>query len=200
MKRLLKSVIFALTFCFILMLVPFEGQCREISDKVFRVHILANSDSEADQELKLRVRDALVNAGEEILKDVDSKEEAECLIEKNIPKLKGVAENVISQNGYDYPVDLEITNMYFDTRHYGNITMPGGFYDALRVKIGKAEGKNWWCVMFPSLCIYSVSKTETLEENLSDGEYKIISSENEYRYRFKVVEIFTGICNFFTRK
>ncbi|MDD6252120.1 MAG: stage II sporulation protein R [Oscillospiraceae bacterium] len=197
MKRLLKSVIFALTFCFILMLVPFEGQCREISDKVFRVHILANSDSEADQELKLRVRDALVNAGEEILKDVESKEEAERLIEKNIPKLKSIAENVVFQNGYDYPVDLEITNMYFDTRHYGNITMPGGFYDALRVKIGKAEGKNWWCVMFPSLCIYSVSKTETLEENLSDGEYKIISSENEYQYRFKIVEIFTGICNFF---
>lgn len=197
MKRLFKSVIFALTFCFILMLVPFEGQCREISDKVFRVHILANSDSEADQKLKLRVRDALVNAGEEILKDVDSKEEAERLIEKNIPKLKSIAENVVFQNGYDYPIDLEITNMYFDTRHYGNITMPGGFYDALRVKIGKAEGKNWWCVMFPSLCIYSVSKTETLEENLSDGEYKIISSENEYQYRFKIVEIFTGICNFF---
>ena len=197
MKRLFKSVIFALTFCFILMLVPFEGQCREISDKVFRVHILANSDSEADQKLKLRVRDALVNAGEEILKDVDSKEEAERLIEKNIPKLKSIAENVVFQNGYDYPVDLEITNMYFDTRHYGNITMPGGFYDALRVKIGKAEGKNWWCVMFPSLCIYSVSKTETLEENLSDGEYKIISSKNEYQYRFKIVEIFTGICNFF---
>lgn len=197
MKRLFKSVIFALTFCFILMLVPFEGQCREISDKVFRVHILANSDSEADQKLKLLVRDALVNAGEEILKDVESKEEAERLIEKNIPKLKSIAENVVFQNGYDYPVDLEITNMYFDTRHYGNITMPGGFYDALRVKIGKAEGKNWWCVMFPSLCIYSVSKTETLEENLSDGEYKIISSENEYQYRFKIVEIFTGICNFF---
>lgn len=197
MKRLFRSVIFALTFCFILMLVPFEGQCREISDKVFRVHILANSDSEADQKLKLRVRDALVNAGEEILKDVDSKEEAERLIEKNIPKLKSIAENVVFQNGYDYPIDLEITNMYFDTRHYGNITMPGGFYDALRVKIGKAEGKNWWCVMFPSLCIYSVSKTETLEENLSDGEYKIISSENEYQYRFKIVEIFTGICNFF---
>ena len=197
MKRLFRSVIFALTFCFILMLVPFEGQCREISDKVFRVHILANSDSEADQKLKLRVRDALVNAGEEILKDVDSKEEAERLIKKNIPKLKSIAENVVFQNGYDYPVDLEITNMYFDTRHYGNITMPGGFYDALRVKIGKAEGKNWWCVMFPSLCIYSVSKTETLEENLSEGEYKIISSENEYQYRFKVVEIFTGICNFF---
>ncbi len=197
MKRLFRSVIFALTFCFILMLVPFEGQCREISDKVFRVHILANSDSEADQKLKLLVRDALVNAGEEILKDVDSKEEAERLIEKNIPKLKSIAENVVFQNGYDYPVDLEITNMYFDTRHYGNITMPGGFYDALRVKIGKAEGKNWWCVMFPSLCIYSVSKTETLEENLSDGEYKIISSKNEYQYRFKIVEIFTGICNFF---
>ena len=197
MKRLFRSVIFALTFCFILMLVPFEGQCREISDKVFRVHILANSDSEADQKLKLLVRDALVNAGEEILKDVDSKEEAERLIEKNIPKLKSIAENVVFQNGYDYPVDLEITNMYFDTRHYGNITMPGGFYDALRVKIGKAEGKTWWCVMFPSLCIYSVSKTETLEENLSDGEYKIISSENEYQYRFKIVEIFTGICNFF---
>ena len=197
MKRLFRSVIFALTFCFILMLVPFEGQCREISDKVFRVHILANSDSEADQKLKLRVRDALVNAGEEILKDVESKEEAERLIEKNIPKLKSIAENVVFQNGYDYPIDLEITNMYFDTRHYGNITMPGGFYDALRVKIGKAEGKNWWCVMFPSLCIYSVSKTETLEENLSDGEYKIISSENEYQYRFKIVEIFTGICNFF---
>ncbi len=198
MKRLFKSVIFALVLSFVLTLIPFEAECREISDKVFRVHILANSDREADQKLKLMVRDALVNAGEEILKDIDTKEEAEALIEKHIPRLKSIAEKVISENGYNYPVELEITNMYFDTRYYGNITMPGGFYDALRVKIGKAEGKNWWCVMFPSLCIYSVSKTETLEENLSKDEYKIISSDTQYQYRFKIVEIFTGICNFFT--
>ncbi len=200
MKRLFKSVIFALIMSFILMLVPFDVQCKEISDKVFRVHILANSDSEEDQKLKLSVRDAIINEAEEILANVENKEQAEELVEKNISRLTTVAKRVISQNGYDYDVELEITNMYFDTRYYGDITMPGGFYDALRVKIGKAEGKNWWCVMFPSLCIYSVSKTETLEDNLSDGEYKIISSDKEYQCRFKIVEIFSGICNFFTGK
>ncbi|MGN0453522.1 MAG: stage II sporulation protein R, partial [Ruminococcus sp.] len=88
-----------------------------------------------------------------------------------------------------------IKNMYFDTRYYENITMPGGFYDALRIEIGKAEGKNWWCVMYPSLCLYSASESDTLQESMDKEEYGILTSTDEYQFRLKIVELFADFCN-----
>ena len=176
-------------------LVPFEGECREISNNVFRVHILANSDSEEDQNLKLQVRDALIQRAEPLLNGVKTKEDAMKIVSENVELLQNTASEVIYSQGFDYPVSLSVTNMYFTTRYYGDVTMPGGFYDALRVEIGKAEGKNWWCVMYPSLCLYSDNSSSSMKEGLSERQYDIVTEGEDYVFRFKIVEIFTGLCN-----
>lgn len=195
MKILLKSVCLGLVMTIAFSLVPFADQCRNISDKVFRVHILANSDSAEDQELKLCVRDAVIAESEELLYDVHDKSEAMSIISDNLDLLGDRALQVIAENGYDYDVKLSVTNMYFDTRYYDDITMPSGFYDALRIRIGKAEGKNWWCVMYPSLCLYSEGKTDPLKDKMTKDEYAILSSDGKYEFRFKILEFFAEICD-----
>ena len=195
MKRLVRSMITGLIITLVFTLVPFEGECREISNNVFRVHILANSDSEEDQNLKLQVRDALIQRAEPLLNGVKTKEDAMKIVSENLELLQNTASEVIYSQGFDYPVRLSVTNMYFTTRYYGDVTMPGGFYDALRVEIGKAEGKNWWCVMYPSLCLYSDYSSSSMKEGLSDRQYDIVTEGEDYVFRFKIVEIFTGLCN-----
>lgn len=195
MKRLVRSMITGLIFTLVFTLVPFEGECREISNNVFRVHILANSDSAEDQNLKLQVRDALIQRAEPLLDGVESKDEAIKIISENLELLQSTASEVIYSQGFDYPVKLSVTNMYFTTRYYGDVTMPGGFYDALRVEIGRAEGKNWWCVMYPSLCLYSDNSSSSMKEGLSERQYDIVTEGENYVFRFKIVEIFTGLCN-----
>lgn len=197
MKNVIKSIFVGFLCALIFSVVPFEARCREISNQVFRIHILANSDSDEDQSLKLKVRDAVIASSEELLSQVHSKEDAIRVIENNLDYLKKVAQEVIFLSGYEYPVSLEIRNLCFDTRYYGNITMPGGFYDALQIRIGEAKGKNWWCVMYPSLCIFSASKTDRVEEKLTDDQYRIVSSEEGFELRFKVVELFNSFCNLF---
>ncbi len=197
MKKIFKSIVTGLLVATLFTLVPFEGECREISNNVFRVHILANSDSDADQNLKLKVRDALIEVSEDILKDTKSKDEALGKVYENLDLLETVASDVVLSAGYDYPVQVSVTNMYFDTRYYGSVTMPGGFYDALRVEIGKAQGKNWWCVMYPSLCLYTDCDTSALKDNLSDKQYGIVTEGENYVFRFKVVEIFSSLCSKF---
>lgn len=198
MKVLIKSLCVGFAVAILFAFLPFEGECREISNQVFRVHILANSDSEEDQNLKLKVRDTLIKEGELLFENVHSKEEAKLVVQENLPYFVSLAENVVESEGYDYTVTGAVKNLCFDTRCYEDITMPGGFYDALQIKIGKAEGKNWWCVMYPSLCLYSASENDTLDERLSDTQYSIISSDTEFEFRFKVVEIFNSILDFFS--
>lgn len=193
MKILLKSVCLGLVMTIALSLIPFAERCQDISDKVFRVHILANSDSEEDQELKLCVRDAVIAESEELLCNVHDKSQAMSVISDNLDLLGDRALEVIAENGYDYDVRLSVTNMYFDTRYYDDITMPSGYYDALRIRIGKAEGKNWWCVMYPSLCLYSEGKSDSLKDKMTNDEYAIISSDGKYEFRFKILEFFNDI-------
>lgn len=179
-----------------------------IEDSVFRLHVIANSDSEEDQNLKYKVRDALINYMNSICKDATSKQEAINIAEKNKDKFYEIAKNVISENGYNYDVSIEIGNFSFPTKSYGDITLPNGYYDALRVKIGNAEGQNWWCVMFPPLCFVNVSSgivpdesKETLKENLSDEEFSIISNEDssQIKFKFKLIE-FLNSANILTAK
>ncbi len=183
---------------FVLALIPFEGECREISKDVFRLHILANSDSDADQALKLKVRDAVIEAGNEFYSDVQTKEEAMKITKDNLQYFASVAYDTITANGYDYTVTAAVENVCFNTRYYGDVTMPGGYYDALQIKIGEAKGKNWWCVMYPSLCI-GTSSAANFGEKLNSGQYNIVSSKSGYTVRFKVVEIYNSLIEFFRR-
>ena len=171
---------------------------KDISENIFRLHVIANSNSTEDQNLKYLVRNELINYMNSISSNISSKEEAINLIEKNKDNFYKIAKQVISDSGFNYEVDIEIGNFSFPTKTYGDISLPAGFYDALRIKIGNAAGQNWWCVMFPTLCFVDLengivpetSKTN-LQENLHDEEYNLISSDNlEFKLKFKLVEFF----------
>lgn len=168
-----------------------------LSENIFRLHILANSDSEDDQNLKLKVRDAVLEYMKTLTDDMSDKQAVIELSKKHLQDFKEIAEDVIYENGYDYSVNLEIGNFYFPTKYYGNISLPAGNYDALKIEIGEADGQNWWCSLFPPLCFVSVSSgvvdeegEEYLKENLSDEEFEIISSSSsEIEFKFKIVEL-----------
>lgn len=173
----------------------------DLSDSVFRLHILANSDSEEDQNLKLAVRDNILSYMKEISFDVSSKEEVIELANVHLDDFYAIARETIINNGYDYDVRLSIDKFDFPTKVYGDIALPAGLYDALRIEIGNAEGHNWWCVMFPTLCFVDVSSGSLdenskgiLESNLTDEEFEIVSRDDDsFSFKFKLLEFFDNI-------
>jgi stage II sporulation protein R len=173
-------------------ITTFAAEYEHITDNVLRLHILANSDSEEDQALKLLVRDAILAETAGIFENAGGKEEAVKAAKMAVPEIERIARKVIDEQGYDYSVSAEITTMEFDTRVYGDITMPAGEYEAIRVTIGEAEGKNWWCVMFPPLCIPAVAADETIEvfnEVLTESEKDILQNPVKYEARFFIVDL-----------
>ena len=173
----------------------------DISKSVFRLHVLANSNSDEDQALKYKVRDNLLNYMNNICSNYSSKEEAISLVTEHKDEFKQVALETIKNEGYNYDVNINIGNFEFPTKQYGDISLPAGYYDALRVEIGEAKGRNWWCVMFPSLCFIDISSgivpeesKEELQNVLSDEEYSIISDNNNYemKFKFKLLEFFAN--------
>ena len=198
MKLLIKSACVAFVLTVIYSVIPFQAQCSEISDEVFRLHILADSDEEADQNLKLKVRDRVLEYTQNLFSSAQSKEEAETAVSDNLQSIANVAYSEVLSNGYAYPVKAEITNMYFTTRYYENYTLPSGMYDALRITIGSGKGHNWWCVMYPSICVSSPEhQDDKAKEALSSEQYDIVKNEKT-EYKFKIVEIFEKICSMFT--
>ncbi len=178
-----------------------EAVSTDISDSVFRLHVIANSDSNEDQALKYKVRDNLLKYMNNICRNCASKQEAINLVTEHQEEFKQVALDTIKKEGYSYNVKINIGNFEFPTKQYGDISLPAGYYDALRVEIGEAKGRNWWCVMFPSLCFIDVSSgivpeesKEELQNILSDEEYSIISdnSDNGIKFKFKLIEFFAN--------
>lgn len=197
MKLLIKSLCIAFVLTVIYSVIPFQAECEQISTEVFRLHILANSDSEEDQALKLKVRDALLEYTDELFDDAKDRNDAENIAKENIETLQSVVQNTVYKNGCNYTVNAEVVKMYFNTRYYENYTMPAGMYDALRITIGSGKGHNWWCVMYPSICISSaIDNDEKVEKTFSENQQEIVRG-NEYEYKFKVVEIFEKIVSFF---
>lgn len=169
----------------------------DIANSVFRLHVLANSDSKEDQALKYKVRDNLLKYMNTICKNCSSKDEAILLVEQNKENFEQIALQTIKDEGYSYDVTINIGNFEFPTKHYGDISLPAGFYDALRVEIGEAKGQNWWCVMFPPLCFVDISSgivpeesKELMQENLTEEEFALVSdnSNNEIKFKFKLLE------------
>ena len=169
----------------------------DIANSVFRLHVLANSDSKEDQALKYKVRDNLLKYMNTICKNCSSKDEAILLVEQNKENFEQIALQTIKDEGYSYDVTINIGNFEFPTKHYGDISLPAGFYDALRGEIGEAKGQNWWCVMFPPLCFVDISSgivpeesKELMQENLTEEEFALVSdnSNNEIKFKFKLLE------------
>ena len=171
-----------------------------ISDSVFRLHVIANSDSDEDQALKLKVRNSLLEYMNSLCSSTSSKEEAMRIANEHIDDFTKIAQDVIAQNGYNYSVDVSVGSCDFPTKEYGDVSLPAGPYDALRVKIGSASGHNWWCVMFPPHCFVDVSSgivpdesKEILHDTMSDEEYDLVTSsdsDSELTFKFKLVEFF----------
>lgn len=170
-----------------------------ISNSVFRLHVIANSDSKEDQDLKYKVRDNLINYMNDICLNCKTKQEAIDLVTNYQNKFNQIALDTIKSEGYDYNVNIEIGNFEFPTKQYGDISLPAGLYDALKVEIGEAKGRNWWCVMFPPLCFVDISSgivpeesKEYLQDNMSEEEFALISdnSSSDIKFKFKILEFF----------
>lgn len=182
-------LVFVFMFSYI---APFIETSENISDQVFRLHILANSDSAEDQQLKLKVRDEILKKGETVFASSNSLEETIELCKDNIALFQQTAEQCLKNNGSDYEVKVYVDKEYFNTREYDEITLPSGIYNALKIEIGQGKGHNWWCVMFPAICLSSVTDDE-LNKYLSEDEQKLVNSDSKYEVRFKIVEIYEKV-------
>ncbi|KRU24886.1 stage II sporulation protein R [Clostridium botulinum] len=170
---------------------------KDISNKIIRFHVLANSDSIEDQSLKLKVKDEIIKYMMPKLDKSSSIDESRKILKENDKEIKKIAENIINKNGYKYSVNTYLGQDQFPIKTYGNITLPQGKYEAYKIVIGNGKGQNWWCVMFPPLCFVDVTKGEVstkkteqkMKKVLKEEELKCINnSKNSYEIKFKVVE------------
>lgn len=190
MKKFIASVIASGIIFALITGARADTYQADIASKMLRIHIIANSDSEADQGEKLRVRDAVLSCTNKLLENAGSLDDVRRIISENNDKIITAA-----QSETNYPVTLELSEVSFPTRKYDNFTLPAGKYEALRVKIGAASGQNWWCVMFPPLCVSSCEAIEVAEEaGLTAAELDMIArGETVYRYEFKFLELIDKI-------
>lgn len=194
MKTKIIETAFIVAFIIsVISVLSFGKTCDDIRPQVLRLHVLANSNSEEDQALKLKVRDAVLSEGEKTLGTSYSKSDAQEKISECLPLLEKAAQDEIKRNGYNYSVSVEIGKSYFPTKTYGSVTLPAGQYDAVRVLIGSAKGRNWWCVMFPNLCLPAAQTEPKLEDVLSEDEIKLVKSKPKYEIRFWIVEKYEQI-------
>ncbi len=201
-KRFFVVLIVFAFFVFVSAISYVNAVSEDIADSVFRLHVIANSDSKEDQDLKYKVRDAVLEYMNNISAECSSKEEVIKLAYEHQNDFISVAEKVIKENGFDYNVKIEIGNFEFPTKYYGDISLPAGFYDALKIEIGEAKGQNWWCVMFPPLCFVDVTSgvvpdesKQIMQNNLSDEEYSLISDNesSDIKFKFSLIEFFKNI-------
>ncbi|MBR5437977.1 MAG: stage II sporulation protein R [Clostridia bacterium] len=188
LKAIEISALIAFLFT-VISTLSFENSCEGIREKVLRLHVIAASDSVADQSMKYAVRDELLRDGESIFCGSETVIQAQERIGDSLAVLQKSAERTLRSQGCDYPVSVILGRAYFPTREYGDITLPAGYYNAVRVVIGQGKGKNWWCVMFPPMCLPAATKENvTLEEILSEKETDIVSGGQKYEIRFWFVE------------
>ncbi len=199
-KFLELALVAGLAFSLITGAVAANAQ-RELSQKLVRLHVVANSDSDEDQALKLKVRDRVLEVAAECTADANDAAQAQAAISHALPELEAAAQETVYECGYTYPVRAKLCRMYFDTREYETFSLPAGYYDACRIEIGAGEGKNWWCVMFPPLCLGAAeSEFSDIADKagLTQEEQALISSgETVYRCKFKVIEWFSELTESF---
>ncbi|MEG1311361.1 MAG: stage II sporulation protein R [Romboutsia sp.] len=211
MKKIkIRITILVLSFIFIIgiMTMTINGEAKKIDEisesykeKLIRFHVIANSDSDEDQELKLKVRDAIIQYLQPKLSKSSSIGESEEIIKNEYKKMEEISKNIIEENGYTYDVKVGIEYTNFPTKQYSNIVLPAGEYKALKIVIGQGQGKNWWCVMFPPLCfvneengVIDKATDKKLKKVLTKEEYELITQRDKnetsrVEVKFKIVEI-----------
>lgn len=176
----------------------FAGAAKSVRDDVVRLHILANSNSPEDQEIKLQVRDALLEKNSLILTAGVNKENAPEYFELSKDELLEAAESVLREKGFTYDVKLSLEKEYFETREYGDKIFPAGEYTALKVVLGEGQGKNWWCVMFPPLCVPAADSVEmkgNTDDYLTQSGNEIVNGGKKYIVKFKLLEVYEELQN-----
>lgn len=182
------------------------GYQKEIAGEIIRFHVIGASDRENDQNLKLKVKDAVVDRLQMELSDAENIEEARGIISDHIEEIEMLSNQVIEENGFDYTASASLGQAVFPIKKYGNLAFPAGEYEALRIELGKAEGKNWWCVMFPTLCFVDETKEEITPENKE--KFKRVLTKDEYEsleqpgdsifYKFKIREYLNQVIDYFS--
>ena len=198
-KRILIATLVLSCVLLIIGVLPINGEA-EIYDTVVRLHVLADSDSEEDQALKLEVRDAILQITTPLMEGCRDREEARTRLEEAMPQLQAAAESVIAEHGRADGISIELDVEAYPRREYDSVCFPAGEYLSMRVLIGSGEGQNWWCCLFPPLCLgaASVSDAEAQDACISVGftpsQYKIITESDApvYRVRFRLLEMLSG--------
>ena len=202
MRKLAIALLFGLVVSMFAMAYADETQ-NEIASNVVRLHIVANSDGDGDQAVKLKVRDAIIAEFSDCLQTAQSPAQAEQIMQDNLSRIEAVANRVLKENGYSYQAQASIGETHFPVKHYENITLPPGNYRALRIVLGNGAGQNWWCVMYPPLCfsgsVEGSAPQESqamLKSSLGEENYTLItdgadeSGELPVQFKFKILEIF----------
>ncbi len=193
-KRMIEiSVCVGLILSAVFSVAEFNSRCENIRDDVLRLHILANSDSAEDQNVKLEVRDALLNCGNKLFSGETNIETAEEILNSERNQLIDAANKVLEDNGFDYTAEIMLTEEYFTTRTYDKYTLPPGNYLALKVILGEGAGHNWWCVMFPPLCIPAATEKKDPDIYFDSESSVIIKSNPDYEIRFKILELLNNL-------
>ena len=194
-KRILIATFTIIGLYVLLGFLPIHSESA-IYDNVLRLHVLANSDSSEDQALKLEVRDRILEETATLFKDCKTKDEAREAVESNLDKIREIAEQTVREAGYEYGVSVSLGEEEYPTKNYEECCFPAGEYLSLRVMIGEAEGENWWCVLFPPLCLDAAGESREVfaEVGLTDEQYSFITETDnaQYKVRFKLLEVIEG--------
>lgn len=207
-RTVMKLCLAMMVFVFIVSAMAFasysETVNKSLADNLIRLHVIANSDSEQDQALKRDVRDVIIDYMKKELDESKDIKHTREIIQKDLQQIEALAAQEIHRQGKDYPVKAMLGNYPFPTKLYGDVALPAGEYEALRIVIGNGEGANWWCVLFPPLCFVDAthgtvpdSVKQDLKETLSTQEYELITTADKeedipVKVKFKIVELFQG--------
>ena len=194
MKNLVTFCVFVLVGVMLLSVLPIHGESK-IYDSVVRLHVIANSDSDEDQALKLKVRDGVLAVASELVAECKTRDEAAVALRGGLDAIEDTAQAVVTSEGYEYDVSVKLCEEEYPTKNYESVCFPSGSYMSLQVKIGDAAGQNWWCVLFPNLCLSAATKSRAedafIQAGLTPEQYKIITDSEgvKYKLRFKFLEI-----------
>ncbi|HOP10678.1 MAG TPA: stage II sporulation protein R [Oscillospiraceae bacterium] len=180
----------ALVICVLSGFTEFSDECEVVRENTIRLRIVANSDSDFDQDLKLQIRDALTEQFQDVFAGAESKAEAAAAAQKALDDFEDTANHILKKSGVDYSASAELTDRYFDTTDYGEFMLPAGTYTTVQLTLGEGKGKNWFCIAFPPLCISASSDQEAqLEAYLDQNGWKFASKKSGYVLKFKLVEL-----------
>ena len=196
-KRILILFLSLALLIGLLAVLPIHSESN-IYESVLRLHVIANSDSDEDQALKLLVRDAILAETQKLLANISDKKSAELIILQNTEQLRLIAEKVVIENGFSYPVSITLGKEEYPTKNYESCAFPSGEYTSLQIFIGDASGKNWWCVLYPPLCLSAATDKDAFASvGITDSQYQIITDTQnpKYKIRFKILESFSEALN-----